>query len=60
MTRAMFATVLYRIAGMPAVSGANSFYDVAAGQWYTDAILWGRAQASSAATATACSAQMIW
>ena len=42
MTRAMFATVLYRIAGMPAVSGANSFYDVAAGQWYTDAILWGQ------------------
>ena len=31
MTRAMFATVLYRIAGMPAVSGTNSFYDVAAG-----------------------------
>lgn len=42
MTRAMFTTVLYRIAGMPAVSGANSFYDVAAGQWYTDAILWGQ------------------
>ena len=42
MTRAMFATVLYRIAGMPAVSGVNSFYDVAAGQWYTDAILWGQ------------------
>ena len=42
MTRAMFATVLYRIAGMPAVSGTNSFYDVAAGQWYTDAILWGQ------------------
>ena len=42
MTRAMFATVLYRIAGMPAVSGTNSFYDVAAGQWYTNAILWGQ------------------
>ena len=42
MTRAMFATVLYRIAGMPAVNGTNSFYDVAAGQWYTNAILWGQ------------------
>lgn len=42
MTRAMFATVLYRIAGMPAASGTVGFADVTAGQWYTSAILWGQ------------------
>ncbi len=44
MTRAMFATVLYRIAGSPAVKGKNSFSDVAANQWYTDAIIWGKSE----------------
>ena len=40
MTRAMFATVLYRMAGEPTVTGENKFADVKGGQWYTDAILW--------------------
>lgn len=40
MTRAMFATVLYRLDGTPAVSGTASFNDTEAGQWYTDAIVW--------------------
>lgn len=42
MTRAMFATTLYRLAGSPAVSGKNQFTDVPDGQWYSDAILWGQ------------------
>lgn len=41
MSRAMFATVLYRLAGSPKVSGqAGAFTDVAAGKWYTDAVVW--------------------
>ena len=39
-SRAMLTTIIYRIAGSPAVSGEMPFADVAAGQWYTDAILW--------------------
>ena len=40
MTRAMLMTVLYRLAGEPAASTSNPFTDVAAGTWYTDAVLW--------------------
>ncbi len=40
MTRAMLVTVLHRLDGKPAVAAANSFSDVAAGQWYTDAVVW--------------------
>lgn len=40
MTRAMFATVLWRIAGEPAAEGGKSFNDVEDGKWYTDAVLW--------------------
>jgi hypothetical protein len=40
MTRAMLVTVLYRLAGSPAVSGDNPFTDVKNGQWYTDAVVW--------------------
>ena len=39
-TRAQLATVLYRMAGSPAVSGEDSFTDTDAGMWYSDAILW--------------------
>ena len=38
--RAMVVTILYRLAGEPAVSGDTEFTDVAAGQWYTDAVTW--------------------
>jgi hypothetical protein len=40
MTRAMFATVLWRVAGEPAATGANVFTDVKAGAYYTEAVLW--------------------
>lgn len=39
-TRAMLVTMLYRAVGEPAVSGSNTFRDVAANTWYTDAIIW--------------------
>ncbi len=42
MTRAMLATVLYRMDGKPAVSISNPFTDVPAEMWYTDAVLWAR------------------
>ena len=38
--RAMVVTILYRLAGEPAVSGDAAFTDVAAGLWYTDAVAW--------------------
>ena len=38
--RAMLATILYRLAGEPAVSGEMPFTDVSAGTWYTNAVLW--------------------
>lgn len=41
MTRAMFVTVMYRMAGEPDVSGLSMpFTDVAAGSWSHDAIVW--------------------
>ncbi len=40
MTRAMFATVLWRMNGSPEPSAANAFSDVKAGQWYTKAVGW--------------------
>ncbi len=41
-TRAMVVTVLYRLEGEPAVTAlkAHPFEDVAAGEWYSDAITW--------------------
>ena len=39
-TRGMMATILWRMAGSPAPKGNNSFTDVEAGTWYTDAIAW--------------------
>lgn len=40
MTRAMLATTLYREAGSPAVTGADTFSDTQTGAWYEDAVLW--------------------
>ena len=40
MTRAMLVTVLYRLAGSPAVSGTDTFADTALDGWYSDAVLW--------------------
>jgi hypothetical protein len=39
-TRAMVATVLWRLAGSPASNEANPFSDIPSGLWYTDAITW--------------------
>lgn len=40
LTRAMFAAVLYRLEGSPAVSYSDVFSDVPSGAWYTDAVIW--------------------
>ncbi len=40
LTRAQFATVLYRIEGTPAVTGTDAFTDTPDGAWYSDAVLW--------------------
>ncbi|MEG0755200.1 MAG: S-layer homology domain-containing protein [Oscillospiraceae bacterium] len=39
VTRAMLATVLYRLAGEP-VGGTHSFTDVPAGEWYAAPVAW--------------------
>ena len=39
-TRAQLATVLYRLAGRPAVRGEDGFSDTESGKWYSDAVLW--------------------
>ena len=44
LTRATVATVLYRAAGEPAVSGDPAFDDTPAGQWYSSAVTWVSAQ----------------
>ena len=40
LNRAMVATILYRMAGEPAVTFEAIFPDVAAGRWYSNAIVW--------------------
>ncbi|GEM_PF-5209551 len=40
LNRAMVATILYRMAGSPAVTTAPAFADVGQGLWYTNAIAW--------------------
>lgn len=42
LTRAMVVTILYRLEGEPEAA-PSAFLDVAAGQWYTDAIGWAAA-----------------
>ena len=44
MTRAMLVTVLYRMAGSPAVDGKTSFTDVPADAYYADAVAWAKGQ----------------
>lgn len=39
VNRGMMATVLYRLADAKA-EGDNAFFDVPAGTWYTDAVIW--------------------
>ncbi len=44
MTRAMFATVLWRMAGQPSASAAAAFSDVEAGKYYEKAAAWASEQ----------------
>lgn len=39
-TRAMLATILYRMEGCPVVGADSGFRDVPAGTWYSDAVTW--------------------
>ena len=41
VNRAMAITVLYRMAGKPAVSGTSKFDDVPADSYFEDAVIWG-------------------
>lgn len=43
MSRAMVATILYRLAGEPSVSFAPVFSDVSSGSWYANAVIWANA-----------------
>ncbi|MCL2392749.1 MAG: S-layer homology domain-containing protein [Oscillospiraceae bacterium] len=40
LSRAMVATILYRLAGEPEVTYRAIFGDVASGRWYSDAVTW--------------------
>ena len=40
VSRAQFATILYRMNGEPPVSGKSVFPDVAAGLWYSAPVVW--------------------
>ncbi len=40
MDRAMFATILYRLAGAPQVEGECAFQDVSTDSYYFDAVIW--------------------
>ena len=42
MNRAQLVTILYRLAGSPAVEQCAPFEDVPAGTWFTDAVVWAR------------------
>ncbi|WP_130848734.1 S-layer homology domain-containing protein [Intestinimonas timonensis] len=41
--RAMLVTILYRLAGSPAVDGGSAFTDVASGDWYASGVAWASA-----------------
>lgn len=42
-SRGMIVTILYRLAGSPAVSGSGSFTDVSKSDWYADSVAWASA-----------------
>lgn len=44
LTRSMFATVLYRMAGSPDVTYSKRFSDVEDGKWYSAPIIWANDQ----------------
>lgn len=42
VTRAMVSTILYSMAGKPAVEGTNEFTDVPEGAYYENAVIWAK------------------
>ncbi len=44
LNRAMFVTMLYRVAGAPTVSKTADFSDVPGGTWFSDAVAWASSQ----------------
>ena len=44
MSRAMLVTTLYRFAGNPDTASEHEYADVRDGQWYSEAVKWGRAE----------------
>ena len=50
INRGMMVTVLYRMAGSPEVTAENSFTDVPADTWYTDAVIWASENGITAGT----------
>ena len=40
LTRAEFATMLYRVSYAPVVTGKSTYSDVKTGDWYYDAVVW--------------------
>lgn len=42
-SRGMIVTILYRLAGSPAVSGSSAFPDVSKGDWYANGVAWASA-----------------
>lgn len=44
LTRSMFATMLYRMAGEPSVAYMGKYPDVPAGKWYSNAVIWASKQ----------------
>lgn len=43
LTRAMIVTILYRMDGSPAMSGASDFKDVDSNKWFAKAVAWAAA-----------------
>ena len=43
LTRAMIVTILYRMAGSPAMSGTSEFKDVDSNKWFAKAVAWAAA-----------------
>jgi len=50
MTRAEFATVVWRTAGSPSASGGSQFFDVPTGSFYDQAVRWMAAQGITTGT----------
>ena len=48
VTRAMFVTMLYRLAGEPETSVGSTYTDVAADAWYAEAVYWASSEGVTA------------